>query len=171
MSASDGSNPAGNDSLVVLDGHDAAELGRLLRKLSGLVGEKSKQHFKPASEAQREQYKRSLHERARQVLTLRKLRGKYFSPVLFREPAWDILLELYVALPERSSLCISDLSTEIRVPMTTALRWLDYLEGSKLVSRQHSPTDKRKSMIALTEEGRARLDQYFEQVALAMEER
>ena len=106
MSSDDRSLLADNNAIVVLDANDAAELGRLLRKLSGVVGEESKKHFQPASETEQKNYKLQIYQRARLVLDLRKARRTHFSPVLFREPAWDVLLERRVGIAKNLTRAI-----------------------------------------------------------------
>jgi DNA-binding MarR family transcriptional regulator len=45
--------------------------------------------------------------------------------------------------------------------VTTALRWIDYLDEKGLVLRERSNLDRRASAIRLSNDGRARLDRYF----------
>jgi DNA-binding MarR family transcriptional regulator len=56
-----------------------------------------------------------------------------------------------------SSLCIA-----AETPATTALRRLADLEGAGLVERRPDPKDKRRVFIALTAEGREKLENCLE---------
>lgn len=98
--------------------------------------------------------------RARQQITHRKRRSQQFPRGIFGEPAWDMLLVLYVSdgfAPET----IRDLREQAGLTHSTALRWLDYLESQDLIARKSHLTDKRSAYIELTERAREKLDQYF----------
>lgn len=75
------------------------------------------------------------------------------------EPAWDILLQLYVAKDQR--LPLRDIVLMTEEPKTTARRWIDYLEHKKLVQRRPDPVDRRSTEIELHEHGRELLNAYF----------
>lgn len=92
------------------------------------------------------------------VLKIRRERSALFGPGLFGEPAWDMLLELYLAELRYVRMSISGLCRLIDVPSTTALRWIAKLESAELVVKQGDPRDARKSWLKLTELGFARLD-------------
>jgi DNA-binding MarR family transcriptional regulator len=91
----------------------------------------------------------------------RHLRRRLFDPHLFGEPAWDILLALYVIDNVERRLSIAQLTTITHVPLTTALRWLAHLEEQDLVSRAVAPSDQRMVLIELTDAGRRSIDSYF----------
>jgi DNA-binding MarR family transcriptional regulator len=73
--------------------------------------------------------------------------------LLFKDPAWRILLDLFVAGTERrisvSSACIAS-----GIAATTALRHLERLYGAGLVFREPDPYDNRRSFVRLAEAGR-----------------
>ncbi len=98
---------------------------------------------------------------ARAVLLGRKIRGSFFKSPMFGEPAWDMLLALFVTEGSEKQLTVSRLSEFSGAPMSTALRWLDYLEQSQLVTRGSSTTDKRVVYVKLTDTGREALHEYF----------
>jgi len=97
-------------------------------------------------------------ERARIILNSRRLRAKFFSPSMFGEPAWDILLVLYV---EQGRQTIGNLTKAIATPLTTTTRWIEYLEKKLLIEREPHPNDKRVVFIKLVEKGRKLLDDYL----------
>lgn len=72
-----------------------------------------------------------------------------------------MLLALYVIDNDRRRLRISQLSKITNLSLTTALRWLDYLEEQDLVRRRPSPVDRRVVEIELSDKGRVALDDYF----------
>ena len=94
------------------------------------------------------------HSRAVQLLALRRRRQFAFgaNADLLGDPAWDMLLDLFVNRGRRlvtvSSACLA-----ARVPQTTALRWLKTIEGRGLVRRNAHPSDQRSSYVELTEQG------------------
>jgi DNA-binding MarR family transcriptional regulator len=75
------------------------------------------------------------------------------------EPAWDMLLQLYVS--DHGRLAIRDLVLMTEEPKTTALRWISYLEKKGLVERRPDPMDRRLIVIELLDRGRQLLDDYF----------
>ena len=94
---------------------------------------------------------------------LRGQRRKLFNPHMFGEPAWDILLALCEIDDVERRLSIAELTAITKVPLTTSLRWLSYLEEQDLVSRSIAPHDQRMVLIELTDEGRRTMERYFRQ--------
>jgi DNA-binding MarR family transcriptional regulator len=105
--------------------------------------------------------RQQLHEDAVREQRRRSLRRKLFEPNLFGEPAWDILLALYVIDHVERRLSIAQLTAVTHVPLTTALRWLAHLEEQDLVSRSIAPSDHRIVLIELTRCGRRAMEAYF----------
>lgn len=63
----------------------------------------------------------------RKILKRRVVRGKFFdsfSEDLFRDPAWDMLLDLTLAHTECRRVSVTSLCIASGVPPTTALRWI-----------------------------------------------
>ena len=141
--------------LVSLDERDVEDLHRLL----GKIRDRS-----PVSETQDAEVPDSeelkLEQRARRLLENRRKRVAIFGAQMFAEPAWDMLLLLYLSGRGRrqtqSSLC--ELSGASR---STAMRWIEFLAGRGLVRREDHPTDKRQNFVSLTEKGRHLLDLYL----------
>ncbi len=74
-----------------------------------------------------------LTEFAGQVLAGRRQRSRFFDPALFSNPAWDILLSLFVARGEgRAAATIEELGIA-DIPRSVILRWLQYLRGEAMV--------------------------------------
>jgi DNA-binding MarR family transcriptional regulator len=85
-----------------------------------------------------------------QLYRARRLRDSLLSGVLFAEPAWDILLDLYVAHHEGRDVSVSSACLAACVPPTTGLRWLGVLEQQGLIAREASPSDSRRVHVKLT---------------------
>ncbi len=91
---------------------------------------------------------------ARKVYLARRDREKAsLSPELFNDPAWDILLDLFIAHAQDKFISVSDAGLAGQVPATTALRWVWSLEKTGLVERMADKNDKRRSFVMLTSSG------------------
>ncbi len=89
---------------------------------------------------------------AKEEYRQRRAREQFFDPALFGEPAWDLLLDLFIQRAAGKAVSISSASVASGVPSTTALRWIGLLEEQKLVRRTACPSDKRVSWVELSEE-------------------
>lgn len=85
---------------------------------------------------------------------MRRLRAQYFNRVMFAEPAWDMLLLLYLGESLEGRQTIGHLAELVETPLTTVLRWVAYLEKEQLAERRDHPTDRRMVFIELTDKGR-----------------
>jgi DNA-binding MarR family transcriptional regulator len=154
------------DSPIQLSASDAREVARLLELLL-------KKDFRPSADnsllghsSQEAQERSLLVAKARAVFSERKRRSQYFSPVMFGEPGWDMLLALYITDFAGGRLSTGKLINWIGEPHTTALRWIDYLEKERLISREPDPRDRRTVLVDITEKARKKLDDYFASLAL-----
>lgn len=99
---------------------------------------------------------------ARNLYAARRRRGAIFdNPDLFGEPAWDILLDLYIAHVESKDVSVSSACIGSAAPPTTGLRWLGVLADEDLVCREHDPADQRRVLVRLTAKGLEAMDRYF----------
>jgi DNA-binding MarR family transcriptional regulator len=108
-------------------------------------------HSKP--EAARETDARKFA--ARIIFETRKARSRLFPASMFSDPAWDMLIALYIA---EEAPAAADLARSISASVTTAMRWIEILETHKFIVREQSPTDRRAHAIRLTEQARNKLD-------------
>ncbi|WP_188053643.1 hypothetical protein [Sphingosinithalassobacter sp. CS137] len=86
---------------------------------------------------------------AKQYLRHRRMRDALFPTGLFADPAWDLLLDLYVAGVERRRISISSACIAAAVPSTTALRWIAVLESKGLILRIADSKDRRRAYLTL----------------------
>ena len=102
-----------------------------------------------------------LREHASLIRAARDLRREWFDQNIFGEPAWEMLLTLYVIDGEQRRLSTRQVARLARLSLTTTLRWLDYLEEQDLVSRRPNPFDHRVVYTELSDKGRAAMDAYL----------
>lgn len=102
-----------------------------------------------------------------QLLQEHRARATYFGPTLFADPAWDILLVLFLAETRQQRLTVSKLCAEIGVPATTGLRWIARLTKGGLVLRRADPTDKRRFFLDLAPAASAAMRSYCWSTAAA----
>lgn len=102
---------------------------------------------------------------ARKTYALRRKRAAIFgNPMLFGEPAWDILLDLYIAHAEGKSVSVSSACIGSAAPATTGLRWLGVLADEGLLLRENDADDNRRVLVRLTSAGLAAMERFFETV-------
>lgn len=99
---------------------------------------------------------------ARQAYEDRRRRNKIFgSGELFGEPAWDILLDLFIAAKERRAVSVTSACIGSAVPSTTALRWISILESQGLLVRKPDESDGRRFHLSLSQRGYSAMVEYF----------
>jgi len=103
----------------------------------------------------------TLIERAKASVIERKRRSQFFGRMMFGEPGWDILLALYIAEVSGPNQSVGSVSQLIDKPLSTAIRWIDYLDKARLIARVRHPLDTRVLLLELTDKGRQALDVYF----------
>lgn len=89
----------------------------------------------------------------------RRARASVFAGSMLREPAWDILLDLYIAHLDATAIRVSSACIAACVPATTGLRWLAVLEEQGLIIRTQDD-DARASLVALTKHGACKMTEY-----------
>ncbi len=72
---------------------------------------------------------------------------------IFGEPAWDMLLELFIAEAEGRSTPVKNLCLAACASVSTALRRMECLIETGLVDKVDDATDARRSLIQLTDRG------------------
>ena len=97
---------------------------------------------------------------ARRIYEGRKRRSAHFGQQMFNEPAWEMLLILYLEDSGERQLQarLVELSGASR---STGNRWIDFLVRKGLAKREEHPTDKRRNFVTLSEKGRTLLELYL----------
>lgn len=86
---------------------------------------------------------------AKQYLRLR-IQRHAIMPGIFADPAWDMLLEAYVAEAEGKRLQVSDMGLLSGVAATTSLRYLKALTEAGHLSRRDDLHDGRRVFVHIT---------------------
>jgi len=86
---------------------------------------------------------------ARLILQARRKRDTFFAGIEFGEPAWDMLLDLYVAHCEGANVSISSLAAASAVPQTTAMRWIETMVAKGHFTRCPDRVDGRRTNVIL----------------------
>lgn len=105
-------------------------------------------------------------EAAKMAYEQRRARGKHLNDEdIFGEPAWDMLLDLYVHQAQNEKVSVKSASVGSGAPATTALRWLSVLETKGLVGSFEDPDDSRRRLVHLTPEGYEAMTRYLNEIA------
>lgn len=98
-----------------------------------------------------ERHPRDRREFAQRVLRVRRQRSEILGVDSFRDPAWDMLLDLYAQHDHGAGMMISALCIGSGVPQTTALRYVYHLAELGLIEIADHPTDQRRTMVRLAD--------------------
>jgi hypothetical protein len=88
---------------------------------------------------------------AQRLYRLRRLRDREFGATLFGEPAWDLLLDLYVAASDPQLVPVMSDSIAGCVSTQDTARWLTVLENHGLVERLYSGGEMNRGIVTLTQ--------------------
>lgn len=109
--------------------------------------------------------RQALIDRARAQFDDRRRRLRVFGAAMFGEPAWDMLLAVYLLDWAGPRQTIGSVLQFAGASPSTAARWLEFLERQGLVKREAHPTDLRTAYVRLSAEARELLDAYFSETA------
>lgn len=142
-----------------------AQLNAALLSFKQLEKEIVGQH--PAGEASECDLRRTRAQRAAaQIIARRRARHAHFGAQdIFGEPAWDILLDLYVRQYGGEQVSVKSACIHAGVPANTALRWLHALKLQGLLCCEDDPDDQNRSLVRLSRHGFDRMTDYFEEIA------
>ena len=99
------------------------------------------------------------------LITERRQRAKSFGSELFADPAWDMLLDLFIAMVQKKRISISSACIASSVPSTTGLRWLAHMCANGVLVRGNDPTDRRVSYVRLSDETFQQMVTYLDTIA------
>lgn len=136
----------------------AARLSKISHELDLLVSELERETVSaPPPESQPDIPEMN---RLKRYLKMRRERERLF-PKLFGDPAWDMLLLLYVYRAARIPLQVSAIAGLANVPGTTSLRYLDLMVEQRLINRSPDPRDRRRIWLTMTPKAVKLLEQWL----------
>ena len=94
-----------------------------------------------------------LAEHAENLYRERQQRMRFFPSNIFSDPAWDILLDLFINGARNRPISITSACIAGGIPGTTGLRWLGVLEKEGLLVRETSGDDARVTWVRLSPHG------------------
>lgn len=147
-------------ALFEMDLREVQTLTRLLSKVIAGVGPHSGTPVSPErvqKVALAEAYYRFRRKRER-------IADETFGKGLFVDPAWDILLDLYIQAGRGVDVNVSSACLASIAPPTTALRYIAELEGRGIISRTPTARDARLLIVQLTERGCAMVEKIIDQM-------
>ncbi len=134
------------------------ELAKLIE--SELPLAKNQQFVHPASRT-------VLIDTAKRILALERARKAMPGlGLFFGDPAWMILLDLYVRESEQKTTSISSATIASGAPATTGLRYVSVLAADGYIMRSKHPHDERSILISLSTEARKAISVILENAAL-----
>lgn len=104
---------------------------------------------------------------AKALYRLRQRRDPVLGFEVCKEPHWDIVLDLFINRAVGRRVSITSACIASHRPVTTALRWLDYLEEKGVVQKVPCQLDNRKTYVELTLPTYAKMLVYLNEVTLA----
>jgi DNA-binding response OmpR family regulator len=127
------------------------ELRATIDKLTNKIAEFEAAHGEGASEG--ELPKEKLATIAMSIYRARRRRSKFFEASLFAEPAWDMLLDLFVASVRGRKVSLTSLCWAAEVSEATGLRWIETLESKGLVRRRSVSEDGDLKCVEISDDG------------------
>ena len=158
--------PRGDDADLAArlrEGQDMVRKGRALIRAAENLGARTE--LDPFSEPENVDFGalcgKSAEARAEALYLGRRIRDRLFPDGLFTEPAWDILLALFLAQRDGGAVVVETVFVECRLSSATGLRFIALLDELGLIDDRTSEGDARKR-IALSQSGVRLMKRFFE---------
>ena len=135
---------------LLIDHDELVVLNRLLAKAtisaaSGSAAQRNETAHAIAIAERIYRFRRHREDKAAQI----------FGDGLFADPAWDILLDLFIHNARGMKVSVSSVCLGAHTPATTALRHIAELERRGVIVRSPHPNDRRVWHASLTDEALA----------------
>lgn len=128
-----------------------------LKTLQGLLAKVMQPQHAEARPMANDARMADLVDTASRIYRFRRRRDARASEIagegLFGEPAWDLLLDLFIQTSYGRRVTVTNACVGAAAPATTALRYIAAMEDKGLVERQPNPEDRRSNLLKLTPEG------------------
>lgn len=99
---------------------------------------------------------------AQRLVDQRQRRHRFFPDEIFHEPAWNMLLTLFIAYQLRQTLNTKALVSTAGAPVTTSQRWIEHLDKLGFVTRAIDPSDRRCIEVSLNDAGHQAVTRYLQ---------
>lgn len=93
--------------------------------------------------------------RARQARRLRATMSAFLPQDLLVDPAWDMMIDLFIAAATGERLHVKDLILMSGESAASAMRRINRLQEAALLARDPDPTDHRRVHVGLTARGQS----------------
>ncbi|MBB4612456.1 winged helix DNA-binding protein [Novosphingobium taihuense] len=94
---------------------------------------------------------------AKAKIQARRRRQELFPGIQVADPAWDLMLELFIHHVEMRQISVTGLGLGANIPGATVLRWLAIFHEAGLIVREPDPSDRRRVWVRLTQSGAERI--------------
>lgn len=125
----------------------------------------STQPINPSNDGDEEISETDLVQLARRISHWRRRRDALLEPIIFADPEWDILLDLYAQSGFGRRISMSSLCIAAAVPATTALRCINAMVDQGVLAKSRDANDARRVLVELTDETKAKMRSWLLQVA------
>lgn len=98
---------------------------------------------------------------AERLYAERRRRDALFPDGLFGEPAWDLLLAMFLAREKGKAMILCKAYKAAGVTDTTGRRLLDRMEEDGLITRRRAPRSRKMRIVELTDAAIERLTDYL----------
>ena len=88
-----------------------------------------------------------------QIIYARRTRSDFFAPEIFSDPAWDMLLVLFLAKARGEGMAPDQLAKAAASPLGASARWIGILKRNGLVQPGRVQADGITRMIELAPRG------------------
>lgn len=149
-----------DESVVALIKDLTAKLSAVAEEFSG----RAERVDDRVPDQQGERGRSSSLDMAQTLIDQRRMRRRLLPDDLFHEPAWDMLLALYLAWHANKVMNVKTLVSAADAPVTTSQRWIDHLAKLGLVTRVVDPTDRRRIEVTLSQTGLEAIDGYLKAI-------
>jgi DNA-binding MarR family transcriptional regulator len=102
---------------------------------------------------------------ARRISSFRRKRDAMFDGLIFAEPEWDILLDLFAEGGIGRRVSMSSLCIAAAVPTTTAVRCINAMIDQGLLVKSRDIHDARRVLVELTDQSRQKMRVLLQQVS------
>lgn len=121
--------------------------------------------FGPRAPADMDRVERAIRA-AQKALRDRQVRSDFVGNAeMFGEPAWDILLDLFIRQAQDENVSIKAACLSPATRASTLLRWLNVLVDNGLLVCENDPSDQKQRLIRLTAAGYEGMLRYLDSIS------